>query len=89
MESLHVTVPTQMKLFVKKKVKNGMFGTDSDYVRSLIREDMRKGMVELEKLLLAGLEGEFTVDTPETRTAFRKELSAFIKKRKKGKTAIT
>jgi len=67
MSTVNISLPEPMKDFVDSRVTEGMFGSVSDYIRTLIREDQkRKSEDELEKKLLAALDqGNFQEVTPE------------------------
>jgi antitoxin ParD1/3/4 len=56
-ENMSISLPKEMKERVKRRVEQDHYGTPSDYVRSLIREDFRRRDQErLESALLDGLE---------------------------------
>lgn len=67
MTTVNISLPDPMKSFVDSQVTEGMYGSVSDYIRTLIREDQkRKAQEELEKRLLAALDdGNFEEITPE------------------------
>lgn len=75
MTSMNVSLPEGLRLFVTERAK-GRFGSASEYVRELIREDQRRAAQEkLEAKLLAGLEsGEPIEITPDYWERKRKEL---------------
>ena len=55
--SMHVSLPAAMKRFVDERVTSGGFGSVSDYVRALVRADMKVQAREaLERRLLEALE---------------------------------
>jgi antitoxin ParD1/3/4 len=57
MQTMNVSLPEQLKAFVDHQVGSGRYGTVSEYVRELIREDeKRKAQEKLETLLLEGLQ---------------------------------
>lgn len=65
--SLNISLPQTMKDFVEGQVESAGFGTPSEYIRALIRDD-QKGRSEenLEAFLLEGLNsGEPIEITPE------------------------
>ncbi len=66
MTSMNVSLPEQLRTFVSERAA-GRFGSASEYVRELIREDQRRAEQEkLEALLIQGLESGDPVDvTPE------------------------
>ena len=56
MMSLNISLPDTMRAFIDEQVKSGGYGTASEYLRELIREDQkRKAEEKLEALLLEGL----------------------------------
>lgn len=66
MTSLNVSLPEQLRAFVSERAA-GRYGSASEYIRDLIREDQRRAEHEkLEELLIQGLEsGEPVEVTPE------------------------
>lgn len=55
--NISISLPSEMKEHVKRRVKEDHYGTPSDYLRSLIREDLRRRDQErLENALLDGLQ---------------------------------
>ena len=54
--SMNVSLPETLKDYVQERVAEGTFSNPSDYVRALIREDMRRREEEkLDALLMEGL----------------------------------
>ena len=54
--SRNVSLPETLKAYVLERVAEGTFSNPSDYVRALIREDMRRRAEErLDGLLLEGI----------------------------------
>ena len=54
--NLSISLPKGMKERIKRRVEEDDFGTPSDYLRSLVREDLRQHEEKrLEHALLAGL----------------------------------
>ena len=54
--SMNVSLPETLKDYVQERVAEGTFSNPSDYVRALIREDMRRREEEkLDALLIEGL----------------------------------
>jgi antitoxin ParD1/3/4 len=76
MTSLNVSLPETLRAFVDEKVKTGGYGTASEYVRDLIRQDQERAAEEhLEALLLEGLDSGDPVEvTPEFWNQLRAEL---------------
>ena len=56
-ENMSISLPRELKERVKLRVREDHYGTPSDYLRSLIREDLRhRDQERLELALLDGLE---------------------------------
>ena len=83
MANMNVSLPDTLKEYVEVQVTSGGYGTSSEYLRELIREDKkRKAQERLESLLLEGLEsGGPVAVTPD----FWKELWGRVDARKKAK----
>jgi antitoxin ParD1/3/4 len=58
MTSLNISLPEQLKAYVEAQVETGEYGTPSEYMRELIRQDRRCRMDALEQKLLQSLAGE-------------------------------
>lgn len=81
---MHVSVPASIKAFVDQRVREGGFGSVSDYVRALIREDQREHARErLEQKLLEALESP---ESPMTQSDWR-ELRENLTQRHRGRDA--
>src|SRR5882724_8305167 len=67
MSTLNISLPEPMKAFVEGQVKAGLYGSASDYIRALVREDQKRQAQErLEAKLLEALKShDFTAVTPE------------------------
>lgn len=52
MSTMNISLPEALKSFVDERVKQGGYGTSSEYVRELIRKDQDR--LQLRSLLLAG-----------------------------------
>ena len=83
MTNVNVSLPETLKEYIEEQVTYGGYGTTSEYLRELIREDKkRKAQERLESLLLEGLEsGDAIPVTPE----FWKDLWTRVDARKKAK----
>jgi len=58
---MNISLPDTMKTFVEERLEMDGYGTVSEYVRELIREDQKKREQEkLERLLLARLQSDDT-----------------------------
>ena len=54
--SMNVSLPETLKDYVQERVAEGTFSNPSDFVRALIREDMRRKAEErLDELLMEGI----------------------------------
>ena len=72
MTNMNVSLPDTLKEYVEDQVISGGYGTTSEYLRELIREDKkRKAKERLESLLLEGLESG---DPVPVTSEFWKEL---------------
>jgi antitoxin ParD1/3/4 len=84
MTSMNITLPEPMRRFVEEQVASGDYGTASEYVRALIREDQKRRTQErLEALLIEGLDnGEAVEATPEFWQNLRARI---VERRQSGK----
>ena len=77
--TMNISLPETMKAFVEERLQNNGYGSVSEYVRDLIREDQKKREEEkLERLLLSRLESEEEFSFAEVKA----ELAKRIAKRK-------
>ena len=80
MTSINISLPESMKAYVEEQITSGSYGTVSEYIRELIRQDQkRKAKERLETLLLEGLDsGSATAmtawDWEEIRQAIRDKI---------------
>lgn len=66
MTTVTISMPESLKAFIEAQVAQGGFGTVSEYLRSLIRDDWkRKDQEKLETLLLEGLQSDVSEMTQE------------------------
>ena len=79
--TISVSLPKELKEHIKRLVKQEHFGTPSDYIRSLIRRDLKRNEQEhLESLLLEGLaSGPSTAMTVGEWKKLQAEVRARIK----------
>lgn len=67
-KTMNISLPETMKIFVEERLMTDGYGTVSEYVRKLIREDQKKREEEkLERLLLSRLESESEFSIEEVR----------------------
>jgi antitoxin ParD1/3/4 len=57
MTSLNISLPEALKNYVEGQVASGDWGTPSEYVRELIRQDKERRLSTLEQDLLAAAKG--------------------------------
>jgi antitoxin ParD1/3/4 len=81
MTSLNISLPEALKTYVEGQVASGDWGTPSEYIRELIRQDKERRLASLERSLLAAVKGRtIEVSLAEIRkrglvTALRKRAS--------------
>jgi antitoxin ParD1/3/4 len=80
--SLHVSLPEDLKDFVRQEVAEGGYSTPSDFVRTVLRErreqKLRRG---IDAALVASLETPAEEVTPEYLTSIRREAQALIERK--------
>ena len=86
--SVNISLPTNQRQFVERKVSTGGYSTVSEYFRELVRQDeQREAEARLETLLLQALEsGEPTPMTKRDWDDVRKEVKQRAAQRKNGKS---
>lgn len=57
MTSLNISLPEALKEFVEGQVASGDWGTPSEYVRELIRQDKERRLSNIEQDLIAAAKG--------------------------------
>lgn len=80
MASINISLPEVLKTYIDKRVVAGGYGTVSEYIRDLVRQDQRQSQQELETLLLEGLDSEAATpmtsdDWIEIRSALKAKIS--------------
>jgi antitoxin ParD1/3/4 len=65
MTSLNISLPDPLKAYVEGRVASGDFGTPSEFVRNLIRQDKEQRRSRLETELLDALQTNELVIAPE------------------------
>jgi antitoxin ParD1/3/4 len=63
MTSLNISLPETLKTYVEGQVASGDWGTPSEYIRELIRQDKERRLATLEQSLLAAAKGR-TIEIP-------------------------
>jgi antitoxin ParD1/3/4 len=77
MTSLNISLPEPLKQYVEGQVASGDWGTPSEYIRELIRQDKERRLHSLEQDLIAAAKGpKIQLDLSEVR---RKGLIAALR----------
>ena len=78
-----ISLPEDLKQFAIKRSRTAHFGTPSDYIRGLIREDIQRLEAErLEIELMKGLKGKGVAMTPEAWKRMRAEAAKIIQSKR-------
>jgi antitoxin ParD1/3/4 len=79
--TMTISLPEDLKRFVKQRSRTAHYGTPSDYIRGLIREDLKRLEEErLEQELLKGLaSGNGIPMTPDAWKRLKAEAAKMIK----------
>lgn len=65
MTSLNISLPDPLKAYVEDRVASGDFGTPSEFVRSLIRQDKERRREHIEAQLLEALDSREMALSPD------------------------
>jgi len=83
MTSLNISLPEALKRYVEGQVASGDWGTPSEYVRELIRQDKERRLGTLEQDLIAGAKGaRIELSVAEIR---KKGLATVLRERSRGR----
>jgi len=75
MTTVTISMPESLKAFIETQVAQGGFGTVSEYLRCLIRDDRkRKDQEKLETMLIEGLQSESSEMTQKDWEDIRREV---------------
>ncbi len=86
MTTLNISLPERMRGFVEEKIARGGYGTISEYVRELIRNDEQTEQRQFERLIAEAYEsGPAVPFTKEDLESMRSETHRRIAARKKRK----
>jgi antitoxin ParD1/3/4 len=79
--NMSISLPIKMKESIQEVTKKDYYGTPSDYIRSVVRDDLkRRDQEKLEQMLREGLNsGKGTEMTKQEWAKFRKEAHARLK----------
>jgi antitoxin ParD1/3/4 len=86
--SLHVSLPEDLKEFVRQEVAEGGYSTSSDFVRTILREKRAQRLrSRIDAALLASLETPAVRVTAEYLAGLRREAEELIaRKEARGRT---
>jgi antitoxin ParD1/3/4 len=88
--SLHVSLPEDLKEFVRQEVAAGGYSTPSDFVRTVLREKRaQKLRGQIDAALLASLETPAEEVTAEYLASLRREAHELIARKEAGRTSDT
>lgn len=65
MTSLNISLPDPLKAYVEDRVASGDFGTPSEFIRNLIRQDKEQRLLRVEAELLDALQTRQIAIAPE------------------------
>lgn len=86
MQSMNISLPDPLKLFVDGQIAQGRYSSTSEYMRELIRADeKRKAEEQLEAKLLEGLNSPSSGLDATDWVAIRAEALAILDARKKSR----
>jgi antitoxin ParD1/3/4 len=69
MTSLNISLPDPLKTYVEERVASGDYGTPSEFIRNLIRQDKEQRRSRLEAELLDALQSpEFDISPEDLRS---------------------
>jgi antitoxin ParD1/3/4 len=86
--SLHVSLPEDLKEFVREEVAEGGYSTPSDFVRTLLRERRAQKLRQrINAALLEGLETPAEKVTPEYLARLRGEVKALLSRKANGRNS--
>jgi antitoxin ParD1/3/4 len=80
MTSINISLPEVLKVYVDERVVAGGYGTVSEYICDLVRQDQQQSQQQLEMLLLKGFDSEpatpmASSDWAEIRLALKAKIS--------------
>jgi antitoxin ParD1/3/4 len=82
MTSMNISLPESLRKFVETQVAKGGYGSTSEYLRELIRNDQKeKAAADLEEKLLSGLRSPTREWTEKDWDALRRRLEKRLAKR--------
>jgi antitoxin ParD1/3/4 len=65
MNSMNISLPEPLKAYVESQVASGDYGTPSEFIRNLIRQDKERRRSRIEAELLEALQTKEFVIAPE------------------------
>ena len=83
MQGMNISIPDPLKAFVDRQIASGRYGSVSEYIRELIREDeKRKAQLQWEGMLLEGHNTPTKEMTRKEWGLLKKEVRDQLAKRK-------
>lgn len=80
MQTMNISLPGPLKEFVERQIASGRYGSASEYIRTLIRDDeKRRAEDRLKALLTEGLNGDESALTRQDFKDIRKQAAARLK----------
>ncbi|MBT6120153.1 type II toxin-antitoxin system ParD family antitoxin [bacterium] len=81
MATLNISLPDNMKRYVSTQVTVGDYGSDSEYIRALIRKDKVENERQLVELkILEGFQGEGRILTESNWATIQEKATARLNK---------
>lgn len=85
MPTITISLPESLKTFIEEQVVRDGFGTVSEYLRALVRDEQkRRGQARLESLLLEGLQSDVSELSKQDWADIREEVRRRQHKRRAG-----
>ena len=82
-KTMTISLPEDLKQFAIQRSRTAHYGTPSDYIRGLIREDLQRLEQErLEVELMKGLKGKGIPMTPKAWKQMRAEAAKIIRSKR-------
>ena len=82
MKTVTISLPEKLKEYIDDQVATGDYGSVSEYMRTLLRDDRKvKAQEKLEAMLLEGLESTASEMTPEDWQDVKNQVQARHKAR--------
>lgn len=87
MQTMNISLPDPLKLYVEQQVSAGGYSSASEYVRELVRADQkRKAKEHLEGILLEALKSKPEKETQGWWSKLRKEIQTEASPRRRARS---